>query len=220
MKKVKISLVLNIILTLFVITGTIFMFEGIKFMPDATLLEATKTEMLKFYTVDSNLLMGIVSIILIIYEIRFLEGKIKEIPNYVYIIKMIGTAGILLTFVTTLFFLSPMYGLYAMYNNANLIFHLIVPVLAFISYIVFEKYNNKYKYAFFGILPMFIYSIYYTSMILIHLNDGGLTYKYDFYNFLQGNINNIYIVVPIMYIGAYILSLLLILLNKKINNKN
>lgn len=220
MKKVKISLVLNIILTLFVITGTIFMFEGIKFMPDATLLEATKTEMLKFYTVDSNLLMGIVSIILIIYEIRFLEGKIKEIPNYVYIIKMIGTAGILLTFVTTLFFLSPIYGLYAMYNNANLIFHLIVPVLAFISYIVFEKYNNKYKYAFFGILPMFIYSIYYTSMILIHLNDGGLTYKYDFYNFLQGNINNIYIVVPIMYIGAYILSLLLILLNKKINNKN
>lgn len=220
MKKVKISLVLNIILTLFVITGTIFMFEGIKFMPDATLLEATKTEMLKFYTVDSNLLMGIVSIILIIYEIRFLEGKIKEIPIYVYIIKMIGTAGILLTFVTTLFFLSPMYGLYAMYNNANLIFHLIVPVLAFISYIVFEKYNNKYKYAFFGILPMFIYSIYYTSMILIHLNDGGLTYKYDFYNFLQGNINNIYIVVPIMYIGAYILSLLLILLNKKINNKN
>ena len=220
MKKIKISLVLNIILTLFVITGTIFMFEGIKFMPDATLLEATKTEMLKFYTVDSNLLMGIVSIILIIYEIRFLEGKIKEIPNYVYIIKMIGTAGILLTFVTTLFFLSPMYGLYAMYNNANLIFHLIVPVLAFISYIVFEKYNNKYKYAFFGILPMFIYSIYYTSMILIHLNDGGLTYKYDFYNFLQGNINNIYIVVPIMYIGAYILSLLLILLNKKINNKN
>ena len=67
-----------------------------------------------------------------------------------------------------------------------------------------------------GIIPMFIYSIYYISQVLIHLNDGGLTVKYDFYGFLQGNLNNIYIVVPIMYLFSYIIATVLITLNKKI----
>ena len=75
--------------------------------------------------------------------------------------------------------------------------------------------ENNYKYAFYGIIPMFFYSIYYTLNILIHLNNGGLTYKYDFYGFLQGNINNIFIVIPIIYFITYLISIILIFLNKK-----
>ena len=137
------------------------------------------------------------------------------IPKRIYILKFIATSAITLTFVTTLFFLAPQYGLYAMYNNNNLFFHLIVPLLALISYIFFEKHENEYKYAYLGIIPMFIYSIYYTLMILINLNNGGLTFKYDFYGFLQGNINNIYIVLPVIYLISYLISILLIKLNKK-----
>ena len=65
---------------------------------------------------------------------------------------------------------------------------------------------------------MFIYSIFYTSNILIHLDNDGLTFKYDFYGFLNGNLNNIYIVIPIIYLVTYIISILLITLNKKISN--
>ena len=103
-----------------------------------------------------------------------------------------------------------------MYNNNNLFLHLVIPVLAIITYVFYEKYDNKYSYAFLGIIPMFIYSIYYASMIIIHLSDGGLTFKYDFYGFLRGNINNVYIVLPVMYLFAYLISILLIYLNKKI----
>ena len=106
-----------------------------------------------------------------------------------------------------------------MYNNNNLFFHLIIPILAIISYLVFDGHNNKYSYAFLGIIPMFIYSLYYTSMILIHLNDGGLTFKYDFYGFLQGNINNIYIVIPMIYLFSFLISIILIFLNKKLSAK-
>ncbi len=191
------------------------MFTGFKFMPDETLLELTKMEMFKFYTVDSNILMGIMALIMIIYERKLIKKEIKEIPGFVYLLKFIGTSAITLTFVVTLFFLSPQYGFYAMYNNNNLFFHLIIPLLSIITYVIYEKHDIKYKYAFLGIIPMFIYSIYYASMIFIHLNDGGLTFKYDFYGFLAGNINNVYIVLPVIYLFSYLVSIILVYLNKK-----
>ena len=194
------------------------MFTGFTFMHASRLLEATKMEMFKFYTIDSNILVGIISFILVIWEIKLLNKKVKVIPNSIYVLKFIATSAITLTFVTTLFFLAPQYGLYAMYNNSNLFFHLIVPVLAIISYVFFEKYNNKYKYAILGIIPMFLYSIYYTGMIIINLDNGGLTFKYDFYGFLQGNINNIYFVIPSIYIITYLISLSIVLMNKRVLN--
>lgn len=215
MKKIKVSLILNIIIVLLVIFATIFMFTGFKFMPGGSLLEVSKVEMFKFYTVDSNILMGIVSLIFIIYEKKLLKNKIKEIPKKVYILKLIATSGISLTFITTSFFLAPSYGFYAMFNNSNLFFHLVVPVLSIITYIFFEKHENKYKYAFFGIIPMFLYSIFYIANVLIHLNNGGLTFKYDFYGFLQGNLNNIYIVIPVIYLISYVISVLLVFGNKR-----
>lgn len=216
MKKIKVSLILNIIIVLLVIFATIFMFTGFKFMPGGSLLEVSKVEMFKFFTVDSNILMGIVSLIFIIYEKKLLKNKIKEIPKKVYILKLIATSGISLTFITTSFFLAPTYGFYAMFNNNNLLFHLVVPVLSIITYIFFEKHDNKYKYAILGIIPMFLYSIFYTTNILIHLNNGGLTFKYDFYGFLQGNLNNIYLVIPVIYLISYIISVLLVFGNRKI----
>ena len=218
MKKIKISLIINIIITILVILASIFMFTGIKFMPGNTLLEVSKISMLKFYTVDSNILIGISSLIFIIYEFKLLKQKIKEIPNKIYIFKFVATSAITLTFLITAIFLSPQYGFYAMYNNNNLFFHLIIPLLSIITYIRYEHHLNKYSYALYGIIPMFIYSIYYSSRVLIHLNDGGLTFKYDFYGFLQGNLNNIYIVIPVIYLTAYLISLFLIFFNKKLSS--
>ena len=128
-----------------------------------------------------------------------------------------GTADITLTFLTTLLFLAPQYGFYAMYNNTNLLFHLIVPLLSLISYIVFEKYDNKYKYSVLGIVPMFIYSIFYTVNIIIHLDEG--TMKYDIYGFLKGDINNAYIVLPSIYLVSLLISVVLILLNRRVKNE-
>ena len=53
MKKIKVSLILNILIVILVTLGSIFMFTGFTFMPSKTLLEANKIEMFKFYTVDN-----------------------------------------------------------------------------------------------------------------------------------------------------------------------
>ena len=214
MKKIKISLILNILIVILVVLGSIFMFTGFMFMPVSDLkLQSTSLGMFKYYTVDSNLLMGIISLIMIIYEFRFINKK-KKIPKKVFILKQIGTSGITLTFLTTLLFLMPQYGFYAMYNNTNLFFHMIVPLLSIISYVFFEKYDNKYKYSLIGILPMFIYSIFYTINIVIHL-DEGVSFKYDIYGFLNGDINNAYIVLPMLYLVSLFISFILVFLNKR-----
>lgn len=214
MKSIKKSLIINISIVCLVIIMTIFMLLDIHFMPKKDLLIISKLETFKFYTIDSNILICIMSLILSIFEIKLLKGKIKEIPNYIYILKMIGTSGIMLTFMVTLLFLSPLYGLYGMYNNVNLFFHFIIPILAFISYFFYEKHNNKYKYGLLGIIPMTLYGIFYITNVLVHINEGA-SLKYDFYGFLQGNINNTYFVIPIIFIFGYLLSLLTIFLNKK-----
>ena len=65
-KSIKISLVINLIIVLFTIIASIIMFTGIKIMEGEPILETTKLGMFKFFTVDSNLLMGIVSLIFVI----------------------------------------------------------------------------------------------------------------------------------------------------------
>ena len=216
MKRERISLILNIIIVLLVLIGTIFMFCGIKFMPESNLmLEDTKIQMFKYYTVDSNILLGIISFVLVLYEYKLLKEDILKIPKKVYILKFVGTASITLTFLTTLFFLTPQYGFYAMYNNNNLFFHLIVPLLAIISYVFFEKHDNSYKYAVFGIVPMFFYSIYYILNVIIHLKDG-LMYKYDFYGFVKGGIGSIVFVAVLILLVTFIFDIILYGINRKL----
>ena len=215
MKKVKISLVLNILIVLFVIIGCFFMFTGIKFMKETMLLSSTKIGMLRFYTVDSNILMGLTSILFIIFDIKVLKGKIEKIPTWVHNVKLFGTSGVTLTFLVTACFLGPLYGYYAMYNNSNLLFHLVVPLLSISSFIFTENYEVKYKYSFIGIISMIIYGIYYMTNVMLHLVDGKPTWEYDFYGFLFGNVWNAFITLPIIFIITYLISLFIIFLNKK-----
>ena len=215
MKKKKVSIILNFLIVVLVSIGCIFMFTGINFMPTTLKLESSSIIMFKYFTVDSNILMALSSLLLVIYERKLINKEIKTIPKGVYIFKLVGTSAVALTFLVTLLFLTPQFGFLAMYSNNNLIFHLIVPLLSIISYVFFEKHNNKYRYAFLGIIPMLIYSIYYILNVLIHVESGKISPVYDFYGFLQGNINNVYYVVPMIFLITLIISLVLVMLNKK-----
>lgn len=192
------------------------MFTGINFMPSNAVLTGNKLEMFRYFTVDSNILMGIASLILLIYEYKYIFKK-QFIPKNVHILKFIGTTSVALTFITTLVFFTPTYGFYALYSNSNLIFHLIVPLLAIISFVFLEKYKSRFSDSFLGIVPMFIYAVFYITNIIYNLNNGGLTYKYDFYGFFFGDVKNIYIVFPIILLVTYLMGLIMLFLNKKLN---
>ena len=63
LKNIKISFIINLMITFFTVVASIIMFTGFKFMNEyETVLESTKIGMLKFFTVESNLFMGIVAL--------------------------------------------------------------------------------------------------------------------------------------------------------------
>ena len=105
-----------------------------------------------------------------------------------------------------------------MFQNSNLFFHLIIPILSLITFVFFEKTNKiKFKYTFLCLIPIIVYGIFYTINILLHLDNGRIISKYDFYGFAQGGVNTILFVFLFMLIISYIITLLTWYLNKKNN---
>ena len=217
-KSIKISLIINIIITVFTVFAITIMFTGFKFMQGEYVLESTKIGMFKFFTVDSNIFMGVVSLIFAIKEIELLKGKIKEIPISLYIIKLTVTVGVALTFLTVFCYLGPIAetGLVSLLKNSNLFFHLLTPILAIISFIFFERTDKlKFKYSILGILTSLAYAVFYLINILIHIENGKVSPVYDWYWFVQGGLWQALIVMPIMLIITYIISLLFWKFNKR-----
>lgn len=209
MSKYKISLILNIIIVMMVMIASIMMFTGFRFMPGKIILESNKLGMFKFFTVDSNLLMGIISLIFATYEIRLLKGSIDEIPRYMYILKLMATTSVTLTFLVVFAYLGPFVGnIYLMILNSNLFFHLLVPLFSMITFIFFER-NNKmlFKYSFYGLIPIIMYGLYYLINVLVHMDNGIVSPVYDFYHFVQNGVWAAIVVVPVMFIISYGISL-------------
>ena len=217
--KIKISIILNSIIALFVLLASIFMFTGIKFMEATDLvLSSSKLEMFKYFTVDSNLLMGIVSIIFIFYNYLLLKKRIDSIPTFIYILKLSATVGVVLTFLTTTIYLAPFseFDFLEFYKNSNLFFHLLVPILSFITFVFFEKTNKiKLKQTFYGLIPMLIYAIFYITNVIMHFENGKISHTYDWYGFANNGKSSIIIVFLLMILITYGISYTLWYLNSK-----
>ena len=224
LKKMKISLIINIMIFILTLIASIIMFTGFKFMHGYdVVLQSTKIGMLRFFTVESNMFMGIVSLIFAIMEMQVLSGKKKEIPTKGYILKLMSTSAVGLTFFVVFAYLGPISkdGIPSMLMNSNLFFHLIIPVVSILNFIIFEKTNKlKFKYTFLGIIPAVLYGVYYLMNILIHMENGKVSPVYDWYWFVQNGVWTAIIVVPMIFLITYIISIIIWKLNKGIKNEN
>ena len=217
-KKDKVSVIINILIFIFVTIATIFMFTGFKFMHGIEpVLESTKLGMLKFFTVQSNMFMGLVALLFALKKI--LKQKITRLDH---ILNLMSTTAVSLTFVVVFAYLGPISkgGISSMLQNSNLFFHLIVPVLSIINYILFEKVDKMtFKDSIYGIVPALLYSVYYITNIIIHMENGKVSPIYDWYWFIQNGVWTAFIVGPLLILITYIITLILLKLNKKFSIK-
>ena len=218
-KSLKISLVLNIIIFLMVIAASIIMFTGFRFMKGSEpVLETTKLGMFRFFTVDSNIFMGLIALLFALHEVKVLKKKEKDIPRTYYILKLMATTGVGLTFLVVFAYLGPISkgGLPVLLRNSNLFFHLLIPVLSMFTFILFER-NDKlsFKYSFYGLIPMLLYAVYYIINILFHMRNGYVSPKYDWYWFVQEGVWTAFIVFPIIVLITYTISVVLWRINRK-----
>lgn len=212
--RIRISLIMNILVVTFTVIACIVMFTGFQFMStdNFLVLESTKLGMFKFFTVDSNILMGLSSLIFTIYEYKLLYGKIKEIPKSIYLLKLIATTAVSITFIVVFLYLGPISkgGIYSMLLNSNLFFHLFIPVLSIITFMFYEKTDKlNLKSTLYGLLPTILYSFYYLANILIHMKNGKVSSTYDWYYFAQNGVWNSVIILPVMLLASYVICLLL-----------
>ncbi len=98
-KKMMISFIINIILSILTVNAIIMAITGFKFMygyePYPELIDVP---IYSYYTVQSNVFMGIVSFVFANREYQILKGRKKEIPLTYYIFKMVATVAVSLTF--------------------------------------------------------------------------------------------------------------------------
>ena len=218
-KFIKISLVNNIIVFVMTAFASIVMFTGFKFMYGYDIiLESTKLGMLRFFTVQSNLFVGIISLIFAINEIQIINGNKKEISKINYILKLMSTTAVGLTFFIVFSYLGPIseHGVVSLLMNSNLFFHLIIPIFSILNFTLFEKTDKiQFKDCIYGILPTVIYGIYYIINVLIHMENGKVSNIYDWYWFVQNGVWTAIIVVPIIFIIAYVISIVIWRCNKK-----
>lgn len=170
----------------------------------------------KYFTNDSNILMALTSIGIIVCDILMLLKKREDIDQLALLLKQVGTVAATVTFLTVMFFLGPTQGYGIMLAGKNLYLHLICPVLAILSYVFTEytqyKKENMFIYSVYGIVPTFLYGIVYLIMVVV-VEDGWE----DFYGFNQGGLW--YVSVFAMLAATYLISLGLTFLHKLAERK-
>ena len=143
---------------------------------------------LKYYTVDSNILMGIAALMTAIAQRRVIRGQAAEVPEAVQILKLAGTVSVTLTMLITIFFLGPtigrVYGFFSLFANSSLFLHLINPLVAIAVFAWLERPGRIPKgKILWGIVPTVAYAIYYVALTLSHVAGDRIAKGYDWYEF-------------------------------------
>ncbi len=215
MERVKKEYILNIILFLLEVFAVGWMMSGFH----TGVLVSSRLGTLKYFTIDSNILMGVIALIAAIDYKKVLNGKKEKVSNLTYVLKLVGTVGVTLTMLVTIFFLTPTmapkYGLVSLYYYSNFFLHLVNPILSIVIFLKFEKSNEiSFKQTFIGIVPMLIYAVYYVYETLTHVTNGVIDKGYDWYGLFVLGFKSGFIVVPIIVVITYLISFVLWKLNK------
>ena len=218
-RKMMISFIINILISILTVNTIIMCITGFEFMKGyEPYPELFEVPIYSYYTVQSSIFMGIISFIYANREYQILKGRKKEISLVYYIFKMVATVAVSLTFfvVFAIFGFMARGGHIGLLRNSYLFFHLVIPVVSILNYVIFERTSIiKFKYIFYGILPTFLYEIYYSINILMNMKNGGVTLRNDWYSFAQNGLLRTILVAPTMLGITFCLSLVIWRLNKK-----
>ena len=115
----------------------------------------------RYFTNISTLTVGFIALPnAVLLVVSAIKGKMIY-PTFFSIVKFVGLSMISLTFFTVLCFIAPLSSFKSMYQNMRFITHLVIPLLALISYFFEEKTIFSWKLSLFGLIPPVIYTIVY-----------------------------------------------------------
>ena len=134
------------------------------------------------FTVNSNLLAAISSFAIIPYAIDGIRKKEYSLPDWVVVFMMTGTTSVALTFLISLFVLSPVKGFVLIFTGSRFFLHGVCPILNILAFCIFvTSHKIKVKELIYTLIPVAIYAIIYFVMVVVITEErGGWA---DFYGF-------------------------------------
>ncbi|MCR5760599.1 MAG: hypothetical protein K6F82_01145 [Sphaerochaetaceae bacterium] len=212
-RKALVSVVLNCAIILFEIIATPIVYRE------------NGLAMFVYYTVLSNYFLCISSVLTVIYSIPILKGKAESVPQFVSRLKYMATCVVTVTLLVVIFILTPTTlgepdckntlvanFVFLMTYGSMLYMHTLCPVLAIISYTVFEKpeiYNKKLPLQ--GLMFTAVYAV-----ILIPLNAAGIVRgPYPFLMVRDQSILASFIWIVLIFSFAYAIAVSINVLSKR-----
>lgn len=133
----------------------------------------------RFFTCLSNVLCAAAALL------TAAAAAIGPVPEWVWMLKYIGTAGVTVTMATVFLFLAPSIGRdwLVLLKGPDLFMHLVTPLLALASFCIFEKRGMSFPQALWGMLPVVLYGPWYLYRT-VYAPEGKRWD--DFYGFNKG----------------------------------
>ena len=168
---------------------------------------------IEYYTIDSNIFALIVTIINLIYILNN-----KKRPKWLDILYHMAVLGLTITFTVVILILAPMYNFnykWLLFKDSMLYQHTLCPLLLLFTYLFYTKSNlNKQE-----IIYTMLFTIVYTVVIIICNLLLIVKGPYPFLLVYKQPIYMSILWVILIDGGAYLLSLGLYKINKKIFNR-
>lgn len=197
MKK-KIVITLNLLIVACTLVGLWIMLD--KNGDNGGVLITSGWANLRYFTVQSNILCGIVAAIYLVSG--FLRGhgkspasqdvpasqdapitKETSCPAWMMTLKLAATAAVMVTFLVVACFFGPIYGYGQLYLGSNLFFHLIIPLLGMVEFCLLDG-SLPFRNTFLAGSPALIYGCFYLGNILIN-GKGEWPNTNDWYGFMN-----------------------------------
>ena len=180
------SIITKILLFGAMTAGLVACFFGSSFM-------GTGTVLIKYFTIQSNLWIGIFDLILAFVGIKNISNGRYEFSTVPYILQLVFTVSITLTGCVFCFVLVPSMGsmgdevMKAVLSWPQILLHVVVPFLAILDQLAFTM-PLKFNYRRFDFIWTIVPPLYYTGFAIagynLHWDFGqGANYPYFFFNF-------------------------------------
>ena len=198
MNRQTVSRLLSGLIVVLTVIGTIITLTN----REEGILTVYGAENLKFFTVESNLLIGIVHLVSFLLPTE--DGRIRLwLERLIYI----ATVAVSLTFVVVVAIFGPSIGYGDLFKGANLFFHLIIPLLAILTLCIFHRGRRipMWETAL-ALIPTVLYGGYYSLTLLLY---GVHFPETDWYGFASGGILGSIVTASLMLLITWVLALVL-----------
>lgn len=196
-----------ILIAVLVAANTVWMMAGIEGP-----LAARGAAALKYFTVLSNILMGVSSVIA---AVCLAKGKS---PLWLTALLLASATSVMVTFLVVALFLSPLVptGYFSLFLRYNFFFHFFIPVMGAFAFVFFEDGRRlRFRANLLSIVPVALYAVYYiVPIMLTAAPDGTVDRSRDWYYFFVYGTKSLVPVVLIIGSLAFGISVALRALGK------